>query len=160
MRTKGGGQLVFVDKASDVLQMSASPADHKKFAFMTCVNDGTLYQECLKRIDSLHVRSGCTIEKIAVAKAKSISEAYDSNMKKSDAKFKICLHQDTFIRNKNFLIDICSIFARDPSIGMIGVVGARRLPPTGLCSRTTGGIATARYQSIEEVAYYRVHWDL
>jgi len=115
--------------------MSASPVDHKKFAFMTCVNDGTLYEECLKHIDSLHVPNGCTIEKIAVAKAKSISEAYDSNMKKSDAKFKICLHQDTFIKNKNFLIDICSIFARDPSIGMIGVVGARRLPPSGLWFR-------------------------
>ena len=115
--------------------MSDRSVDHKKFTFITCVNDRTLYEDCLKHIDSLHVPDGCVIEKIAVAKAKNISEVYDSNMKKSDAEFKIYLHQDTFVMNKNFLTDICSIFARDPLIGMIGVVGARRLPSSGLWFR-------------------------
>jgi len=112
--------------------MNSKLSNEKKFAFIICVNDEVLYNICLKHIESLHIPEGYTIEKIRTIGAKDISEAYNSAMKSSDAKFKIYLHQDTFIKNKNFLNDIRKIFTKDPAIGMIGMVGARRLPSNGI----------------------------
>jgi len=112
--------------------MTVKPLNEKKFAFITCVNDEILYRRCLEHIESLHIPEGFSVEKIRINGAKDINEAYNDAMRGSDAKFKIYLHQDTFIKNKNFLSDICRIFTRDPTIGMIGVVGARRLPSNGI----------------------------
>jgi len=112
--------------------MNSKPLNKKKFTFITCVNDEPLYKICLKHIESLHIPEGYTIEKINIIGAKNINKAYNNAMRSSDAKFKIYLHQDTFIKNKNFLNDIRKIFTKDPATGMIGVVGARRLPLNGI----------------------------
>ena len=119
-------------ESEKLLQMDAELLNERKFAFMACVNDKILYKQCLKHIDSLRIRDGYSIEKIDMVGARNINEAYNNAMKRSDAKFKIYLHQDTFIKNKNFLNEICRIFAQDLSVGMIGVVGARRLPSNGI----------------------------
>jgi len=112
--------------------MKVKSLNGKKFAFITCVNDKILYNQCLKHINSLHIPNGYSIEKIGIVGVKSINEAYNNAMKTSDAKFKIYLHQDTFIKNKSFLNEIKRIFMQDLSIGMIGAVGARCLPSNGI----------------------------
>jgi len=53
-------------------------------------------------------------------------------MNASDAKYKVYLHQDVFILNRDFISDILAIFRRDETIGMIGVVGGVDLPPDGI----------------------------
>ena len=50
-------------------------------------------------------------------------------MNSSDARYKIYLHHDTFIINKNFLTDLLRLFS-NPATGMIGVVGTPRLAKT------------------------------
>lgn len=56
---------------------------------------------------------------------------YNAGMLSSDAKYKIYLHQDVFIINRNFLSDILAVFL-DPSIGMIGLAGSKKMPKHGV----------------------------
>ncbi|MCL4514681.1 MAG: glycosyltransferase family protein [Firmicutes bacterium] len=106
--------------------------DGKKFCFISCVNDEVLYAECERHIDALHTPDGYKIEKVKITGAKGMAEAYQKAMQQSDARYKVYLHQDTFILNKNLLHDVLQLFTRHPRIGMIGVVGATRLPSSGV----------------------------
>lgn len=102
--------------------------DNHSVAFITCVNDDELYQECIKYIDSLNVPDGYKIEKIAIRDAKSATSGYNNAMLKSNSKYKVYLHQDTFIINKNVISDCLKIFDENANVGMIGVVGAETIP--------------------------------
>lgn len=57
----------------------------------------------------------------------SMTSGYNKAMHSSDAKYKIYLHQDVFILNKNFLYDLLTYF-KAPSVGMIGIVGSPDFP--------------------------------
>lgn len=106
--------------------------DEKAFEFITCVNDEVLYEQCLQHIDALEIPPGYRIIKTKITGAKSMAKAYDEAMKASEAKYKIYLHQDTFIINRRFLFEVLDLFTKYPRIGMIGVVGATRLPSSGI----------------------------
>lgn len=100
----------------------------KKVCFITCVNDEEMYQESILYINSLNVPNGYKLESIRVKQASCITEAYNKAIKSTDAKYKVYLHQDVFIINKNFIYDILAIFTENKHIGMIGVVGAKNIP--------------------------------
>ncbi len=102
-----------------------------KFAFITCVNDDAWYAECRLYLQHLDVPAGCAVELIPVRDAPSMTAGYQSAMLQSDAKYKIYLHQDTLVVNKNLLADLKNIFA-DPTIGAVGVIGCRNLPKSGV----------------------------
>ncbi|WP_234119716.1 glycosyltransferase [Clostridium hydrogenum] len=102
--------------------------NQKKICFITCVNDSALYDECLKYINNLNIPNGFEVETLAISDAESITSAYNKAMKTSDAKYKVYLHQDVFIINKNFIEDIIKIFNSDEKIGLIGMVGAKVIP--------------------------------
>ena len=55
-----------------------------------------------------------------------------SGREATDAKYKIYLHQDVFILYKDFLNSVLEIFASDEGVGMIGMVGAPKMPPGGV----------------------------
>lgn len=57
-----------------------------------------------------------------------MAEGYNAAMKDSDAKYKVYLHQDVFIYNRNFIEDILGVFQADGQIGMLGVIGGVNLP--------------------------------
>ena len=105
--------------------------DSMKIAFITCVNDDEKYGECLLYLRHLSLPDGFGAEYIAVRDAPSMASGYNDAMKKSDAKYKVYLHQDTLVVNKNFPRDMLKIF-RDASIGLIGMVGCRALPKSGI----------------------------
>jgi len=52
-------------------------------------------------------------------------------MRQSKARYKVYLHEDVLIVNRHFLRDILTIF-RNPHIGLIGMCGAKAIPPSGL----------------------------
>lgn len=106
--------------------------NEKKICFISCVNNEVQYRECLKYINSLIVPDEFSIETIAVRSADSITEAYNGAMKESDAKYKVYLHQDVFIINKNFILDIINVFKSNKNIGMIGAAGAKTLPKSAI----------------------------
>ncbi|NRU88044.1 hypothetical protein DFH41_002631 [Clostridium beijerinckii] len=69
-----------------------------KIAFITCVNDETLYEKSLSYINKLQIPMGIEIEIIAIRNAKSMTSAYNEAIQKSDSKYKVYLHQDVYIQ--------------------------------------------------------------
>ena len=100
--------------------------DEKKIAFIICVNDLWYYEECVRYIQELCVPDTYTVDIMCIQEADSMAEGYNGGCEASDAKYKVYLHQDTFITNRNYIYDILDIF-ENSRIGMIGVVGATEL---------------------------------
>lgn len=104
--------------------------NQQKFLFVTCVNDEELYNRCLNHIKNLVIPTGFMVDYLAIRGARSITEGYNQALS-IDAKYKIYLHQDTFIINPFFLQDILDLFRANPQLGMIGVAGCKKLPENG-----------------------------
>lgn len=102
--------------------------NEQKICFITCVNDEAVYQESLLYINNLILPAGFEVEIIAARNAAYITKAYNEAMQSSDAKYKVYLHQDVFIINKSFIIDVMNILNQNKNIGMIGMAGAEKLP--------------------------------
>lgn len=60
---------------------------------------------------------------------------YNAGMQSSDAKYKVYLHQDVFIREPKFIIYLLERFQKDKQIGMIGMIGGNGMPKTGVTYR-------------------------
>lgn len=106
--------------------------NNKKICFITCVNDDELYEECLIYINNLNIPKGYEIDTISIKEADSIANAYNEAINNTDAKYKIYLHQDVYIINKNFIYDIINLFEENSEIGMIGVIGSKTIPKSGV----------------------------
>ncbi|QZY56323.1 glycosyltransferase [Crassaminicella profunda] len=104
----------------------------KKIAFITCVNNEEMYEEALLYIKNLYIPEDYTIETLCIKNAESITKGYNQAIKDSDAKYKVYMHQDVFIINKNFIVDFIDIFETHKSIGMIGVAGTQTIPLNGI----------------------------
>ncbi|MBM7840510.1 hypothetical protein JOC54_003802 [Alkalihalobacillus xiaoxiensis] len=106
--------------------------DKTKVCFITCVNDEHLYRRAVSHIDMLHLPRGFTIEKKAVREAGSMTSGYNQAMKESDAAYKVYIHQDTMIINRMFLYDLLFLFQHHPTLGLLGVIGAKDIPANGV----------------------------
>jgi len=95
------------------------------------VNNDTQYYKMLGFVDELTVPEGYAVECLSVRNASSMTGGYNAAMTESDAKYKVYLHQDVFILNKRFLFDILDIFKSDETVGIIGMVGSKRVPGSG-----------------------------
>lgn len=102
--------------------------DEKKIAFIACVNDELEFGEALSYIEELKIPEGYKTDVIAVREAPSMAAGYQAAMESSDAKYKIYLHQDTFLIYPGLLWDMLEIFRSDDEIGLIGTIGSRMLP--------------------------------
>ena len=105
--------------------------NQKKCAFITCVNNEDWYSECCLYLQHLNVPPEFTVEFIPVRNATSMTAGYQAAMQSTDAKFKVYLHQDTLVVNKNFIADLLGIFS-DPTIGAVGMIGCKNLPKSGV----------------------------
>lgn len=106
--------------------------NEKEFCFIICSNDNLYLEECLYYISKLSVPKGYSVDTLTVEGAKSMTSGYNEAMRCSKAKYKVYLHQDTFIVNPDFLSDCLRIFQSDNGIGMIGNIGAKKLPASGV----------------------------
>jgi hypothetical protein len=106
--------------------------DMHKICFITCVTDEIYYKESLLYLQQLKLPSGMRAEFIAVRGAKSMTSGYNKAMGQSNAKYKIYLHQDVFLTNKNYVKSIEKLFRADKSIGLIGIAGCKKLPDSGV----------------------------
>ena len=105
--------------------------DNKKITFITCVNDEVTYKESIRFIDELNVPKGFSIEKIAVRGAKSMTSGYNEAMSKCNSKYKVYLHQDVFIIDRDFINNILKVF-RNNNIGIIGAAGCNKIKTNGV----------------------------
>ena len=105
--------------------------DEHKIAFITCVNDEDMYRECLLYLKALSVPAGITVEYIPVRGAQSMCAGYNEGARATNARYMVYLHQDVLVVNKNVIADLLSIFC-DETIGLVGVIGCRSLPQSGV----------------------------
>ena len=99
-----------------------------KIAFIIATNNALYYDECVIYLNKLIIPEGYSMDIIAISEADSMAEAYNAAMDSSDAKYKIYMHQDVFIQNKNFIGDLLKIFQSDRNVGLVGVIGGVLLP--------------------------------
>ncbi len=105
--------------------------DEKKICFIMCVNNEQYETESLDYISRLYVPEGYKIDVLSVKEAESMTAGYNAAMETSDAKYKVYLHQDVFLINRNLISELIEIFSCK-EIGMIGVVGVKNLPSHGI----------------------------
>lgn len=105
--------------------------NHKKIAFIIAVNDELYFEECKWYLNRLQVPEGYEMNIVTVREAVSMAAAYNEAMESSDAKYKVYLHQDVFLYNRNFIKEVLDIFQTDQRIGIMGVVGASKIPEHG-----------------------------
>lgn len=110
--------------------------NENKIAFIICTNNELYFDECIWYINQLIVPDGYVIDIISISDAASICEAYNAAMQSSDAKYKVYLHQDVFIYNQQFIIDILKEFQSDEALGMLGVIGGINLPQDAIIWNT------------------------
>lgn len=111
--------------------MTDAKKDAKKIAFITCVNSDEWYSECRLYLEHLRLPDGMTAEYIPVRGATSMCAGYNDGAAQTDAKYKVYLHQDTLVVNPDLVADLLRLFA-DPAIGLVGVIGCRSLPRSGV----------------------------
>ena len=107
-----------------------------KISFIICTNQPDYLVECKRYIQELNIPDGYSIEVIPITDASSMTAGYNQGMQQTDAKYKVYLHQDVFILNRNFIPETLKIFQHNDKIGMIGMVGTKRLPDNA-CMWTT-----------------------
>lgn len=107
-------------------------ADEYKICFIICANDELQLQECMMYLSLLHVPEGYQTDLITIEGAVSMAAGYNEGMRASDARYKVYLHQDTFIVEPFFLDRLIKMFKADKKIGMVGIVGAEKLSSDGV----------------------------
>lgn len=103
-----------------------------QFCFIICTNDEVKLEECLQYIDLLNVPQGYEIDVLTIHDATSMTSAYNAAMKSSAAKYKVYIHQDVLIINRNLIFDLLKIFEHDEEIHMIGLVGYKDVNKCGI----------------------------
>lgn len=116
--------------------------DEHKFCFILCTNNNFLLEEALHYMGHLIIPDGYTTELLTVTDAVSMTTGYNEAMAASDARYKIYMHQDVLILNRNFLSDVLAIFQSDASIGLIGMTGYETVSPDGVMWHSKARIGT------------------
>ncbi|MFZ5969494.1 MAG: glycosyltransferase [Bacillota bacterium] len=104
----------------------------KNICFITLVNDEKTFEKAYFHMKQLNIPEGYNVEIVCIKNAKSMTQGYNHGMKYSAAKYKVYLHQDVFIINKDFIKDFLEIFEKHPNIGLMGVAGSKTMPPNGI----------------------------
>lgn len=102
----------------------------KIFLFVVCVSNQRLFEECKKDLESVVTPTGYTKEVLPIYGAKSMTEGYNRALS-HQAKYKLYIHQDTFILNKNILQELLQLFS-DSQLGLIGMIGCKKFKPGGV----------------------------
>lgn len=125
--------------------------DSKKICFIMCVNNQEYADEAMYFINRLIVPEGYTIDVLTVEAASSMTSGYNEAMQASDAKYKVYLHQDVMIVERNFISKILDIFSNE-KIGMLGMAGAISLDDSKVMwnSKRVGSIYNGNAYGMKE----------
>ena len=121
--------------------------NENKISFIICCNDDFYIEECYCYLDELAIPEGYEADIIEIRDAVSMTAGYNEAMGMTDAKYKVYLHQDVFLKNKNFISDLLTIFQSDKNIGMVGMVGTPYLDETGVMWK---GIRFGNFYRLQE----------
>ena len=101
--------------------------DERKICFITCVDNPALYNETVQFLQNLNVPAGMTVESRVIEQADSMTAGYEQAMESSDARYKVYLHQDVCITDRDFLVKMVRQFRVQPDIGLLGACGSEQL---------------------------------
>jgi glycosyltransferase involved in cell wall biosynthesis len=104
--------------------------DKYKICFIYSANNEELLAESIQTVNSLYIPGGYTVETLIIRNATGLTKAYNVGMKHSNAKFKIYLHQDILILNRNLIRELVILFGKYPQLGLIGVSSPKLIPPS------------------------------
>lgn len=105
--------------------------DKNKISIIFCTNDELYSSECVKYLKRLIIPDGMKLEIIEVWNASGMASGYNTAMDYSDAAYKVYIHHDTFIINRNMLIDLMNCFNSEYNPHLIGIVGSTCLKYDG-----------------------------
>jgi hypothetical protein len=104
----------------------------KRFAFLTCVRDGELYERLRQSIDTLETSDGVEVGLFTEHEESNLASAYNRLQAATTGwRYKAYIHDDVVILNRNLLADVLWIF-RNPRVGLIGAAGCRYLPDSAV----------------------------
>lgn len=96
-------------------------------AIIFCTNDELYAAECVRYIRRLTIPEGMNVVVVELVNAAGMAAGYNAAMEKVKAEYKVYIHHDTFIIDRNVLLKLVKAFKGDESIGMIGVAGTAKL---------------------------------
>ena len=70
----------------------------EKMCFIICATNKTYLDECIYYIKKLNCPEKIEVEIVCINDAKSMCAGYNQGMNRSNAKYKVYLHQDVFIQ--------------------------------------------------------------
>lgn len=104
----------------------------RKIAFIICSNDDLYLNEAIVYLKRLIVPEEYEVELLVIKEAKSMLEGMQEGRESTDAKYKVYMHHDVFIINRNFISDLLSVFESDENIGLVGMVGYKKMGSDGV----------------------------
>jgi len=105
--------------------------DEKRIAVILCVNDESLFEEAVYYLERQNLPNGFSMEILPIRGASSMTSGYNGAMEKSDAKYKVYMHQDVFLVYQEILKMMICIFQKNARIGMIGLIGCAKAEKGG-----------------------------
>ena len=87
-------------------------------------------------LDAVDVPDSYEVELIEVSPNGSVADAYQRAMQQSDAKYKVYLSAGSILLRLNFFAEMLRVFAEDPMIGVMGLIGTKQLSTTGLLEKS------------------------
>ncbi len=105
--------------------------NEKSIAYILCANDETYVKEVIKYISYQIVPEDYIVNVYVIYNAKSMTQGYNVGMKISDARYKIYIHQDTFIFDPDYTWNLVQELERN-EYQMLGVAGAGKMSPDGV----------------------------
>lgn len=98
---------------------------------VVCVNNEELFKQCESQIRNIFVPPGYTVQIFPIRDAQSMASAYNRALS-YPAKYKVYIHQDTYLINRDMFSTLISLFKENEKLGLIGVAGAQFLPNNGI----------------------------
>ncbi|HEX3047072.1 MAG TPA: glycosyltransferase family protein [Bacillota bacterium] len=80
----------------------------------------------------LRVPPGYHLDKVIVRGILSVAQGYNLAMGQTAARYKIYLQEGAAIVYQDFLEEVLGLFLKYSELGLLGVMGAKRLPPNGV----------------------------
>ena len=103
--------------------------DKKIAVIAQCGEDGA--SAIRPYLDALDVPHGYEVELIEIYAEENTASVYQEAMRQSDAKYKVYLAPGSILIRLSFFADMLRLFEKDPSIGVIGLIGTPQLSTTG-----------------------------
>ncbi len=106
------------------------PNDHR-ITIICSAKTNANFPALSKHLNSLIVPPGYIVDQQLISGDSSTTQGYNLGLRNSEAKYKIYLNQHVTIANCNLIRDALCLFQNYPQLGLLGVIGAKRLPANG-----------------------------